>query len=81
MTNTNRQDIIARVAKTAGLPRLQPGEFTVAHYASARHCHYQMASRDLRRAFFAGHLTRRKIVHKGTWKWAYKPKKPAESDT
>jgi len=74
VTETQRQDVIDNVAEIARPLRLKRGEFTIRHYAEVRNLSHKAASGELERLRRAGRLTRRKVLHKRNWQWAYKPK-------
>ncbi len=74
MTNTQRQQIVEQIATIARARRLQPGEFTVRHFADARRLSHRSASRELETMMAAGYLTRRQVNHNGNRCWAYSPK-------
>jgi hypothetical protein len=73
MTESHRQRIVDAIANVVRKSRLQPGEFTVRHYANARHLHRRSAARELEALLAAGYLTRRPVNHKGNRCWAYRP--------
>jgi len=72
MTDSERQCLIKEIAGRSRASRLQPGEFTIRHYAEACRMPYSVATRELERFMDAGHLIRRKVKHRGTYCWAYR---------
>jgi predicted transcriptional regulator len=74
MTKSKRQRIVEQIADIASARRLQPGEFTVRHYADARRLSRRSAARELEKLMAAGYVTRRQVNHDGNRCWAYTPK-------
>jgi hypothetical protein len=70
--NYDRLKILEEVAKFTQPPRLEPDDFTVRMYAEENDITYAIAARQLAKAHRAGKLTRRRVVHDGKQKWAYR---------
>ena len=68
----DRIKILDEVTRFTQPPRLEPGDFTIRMYAERNDITYGIAARQLAQAHRDGKLTRRRVVHDGKQKWAYR---------
>lgn len=66
-----RRRIAAEIARFTRRPTLREFEITHRIYSDQQGLEYTHAITELTAAWRAGHLLRRKVLHDGSWAWAY----------